>query len=146
MAQREFKFRGLSVLDNTWRFGYLVFDTDAHKDFAVEAFIFGSRRPFDIENKCENLRHFDIIKGTEGQLTGRKDCNDKEIYEGDIVKNSAVSGVVRYVDSYCAFVLCTDKENGYEFSENTSFILLYMANLEICEVIGNIHENPELLK
>jgi len=156
MAQREFKFRGLSVLDNTWRFGYLVFDTDAHKDFAVEAFIFGSRRPFDIENKCENLRHFDIIKGTEGQLTGRKDCNDKEIYEGDILEyvsymrdENKRKEIVEF-DEKCggwyvhkqadtlADVLFKQHNEDWQIKQNYKPSIKHKVR-----VIGNIYETPE---
>lgn len=104
-----------------------------------------------IDNTKFAVGHVDIVQYGYDlihvmQFTGEADKNNKEVYDGDFLKNPAVFGVVRYIDSYCAFVLCTDKENGYEFSEYTTFMPLYMANLEICEVVGNIYQNPELLK
>ena len=60
------------------------------------------------------------------QYTGLKDKNHKEIYEGDIVRLA-----------------------GYgDYEVKFPFIQLYEASAEsdIGEVIGNIHENPELIK
>ena len=73
------------------------------------------------------------------QYTGLKDKNGKEICEGDIVQCGAYKGKVHYsvgVACYCV----GDYTPIYQISriENESFITL--------KVIGNIHENPELLK
>lgn len=78
---------------------------------------------------------------TVGQFTGRYDKNDKEIFERDIVVNKNIHGkkwLVEYrTDSeYVGFVL---KEVG------TNGISLFTSWNDI-EVIGNIHDNKELLK
>lgn len=74
------------------------------------------------------------------QYTGHKDKNDKEIYEGDIVKcfftDRLYQVVYRVWDA--SFVCEND-----EWEE----ILLFINNERpSLEIIGNIHENPELLE
>ena len=64
------------------------------------------------------------------QYTGLKDENGKEIYEGD---------VVRYIDNSCA----CDLPGIYIVSGD---VCVFPKLLLDCEVIGNIHENPELIK
>ena len=73
------------------------------------------------------------------QYTGMEDKNGREIYEGDIIKYDDVNGeahtqVIRYDDENGAF--CCDRRALVDH-----FDCMWEA-----EVIGNIYENPELLK
>jgi uncharacterized phage protein (TIGR01671 family) len=72
------------------------------------------------------------------QYTGLKDINNKELYEGDIVKilpNNYIA-LAEYSQESCAYLL--KNKNGYRG--------YFSIIQEGFEVIGNIYENPELLE
>ncbi len=73
------------------------------------------------------------------QYTGLKDKNGKEIYEGDIVVNTY------YDDDEMYKVLWADDSVAFGM-ESLDDMELYKLPLESLEVIGNIHENHELLE
>lgn len=83
----------------------------------------------------------DIDPNTVGQFTGLHDKNGTEIYEGDICKH--IRGKVRSIDGRwienVAFLEVKYKQG--EFS-----IANYSLCMENFEVIGNVHDNPELLE
>lgn len=79
------------------------------------------------------------------QYIGLKDKNGKEIYVGDIIRIDSMDELrVGYVDlvndQYC--IVCGVDEDGYKIVAEFYY---YSKPEENCEVIGNIHENPELL-
>jgi uncharacterized phage protein (TIGR01671 family) len=73
-------------------------------------------------------------------FTGLKDKNEVEIYEGDILsftyQKNERKGVVT-IEKYYHFILKTNEK---------FFNLYHIENAETGIIIGNIYENPELLK
>ena len=71
------------------------------------------------------------------QCTGLKDINSKLIYEGDIVNTSNFGK---------CFIEWADDEAGFTLHsiETVNYYSIYCCN--DFEIIGNIHENPELLE
>lgn len=130
---REIKFRVWDKIGNRFfniDYNYLVAITNCGKiGVLVDDFNFEEFKKDELEN---------IVIS---EYTGIKDKNDKEIYEGDIIKDKL--GRIYKVFWHGSFAgFC------YEFKNQLGkkdFKLLHLAYFNI-EVIGNIYENSELLR
>jgi len=86
------------------------------------------------------------------QFTGLHDKNGKEIYEGDVVKNEkGDKGVVKFgryeIELHiCQNGCCVDDkpQQGFYFEDDSEY-QMSLFNRELI-VLGNVHENPELMK
>jgi len=97
--------------------------------------------PFDSRGNEMDRMHSHSHKMIMMQYAGLKDKNGKEIYEGDILKSE--SDFVLSVEYF------SGRFNVVGFDRKLSDIHdlhYYIERLSLCEVIGNIYENPELLK
>lgn len=127
---REILFRGKTKHGGDWVYGSAY--CSAEKTIIIEV---SETMPTLIEGKY-------VIPETVGQYTGLCDKNGKKIFEGDICQTKGFPliddkpFVVEWNDDECSFywrdVVGTDEFN-IGVSQNTT-------------IIGNIHDNPELLK
>ena len=128
---RTIKFRGCSC--GEWYYGNLYIRK--HEEFGDSAYIIGY-------TETPSTTIVDI--NTIGQFTGLCDINGKHIYEGDIIKSSY--GTIHYIvydnDLACFKAVVARYNPSNEYS-NLSKGWIVQFNKE---VIGNIYDNPELLK
>lgn len=99
---------------------------------------------------CVNLWHegkwIEVIPRTVGQYTGLKDKNGTKIFEGDIVQTNkfflSVGLNAKYVIEYDVKIACFI---GTMQKGCIKHFTTFQNDSDQFEVIGNIHDNPELL-
>ena len=93
--------------------------------------------------------YYDVDPDTIGQFTGLVDKNGKEIYEGDILQWGYGEYKVKHevVFQNGAFgYFYGDGISFVPYAGNTNFDFARFGKDDSFEVIGNIHDNPELLE
>lgn len=134
---REILFKGKRKDYGEWVEGSLIIDENGNyyigKCVAPKTSTLSTgRNNGKTLNRFVGYGMFMVIPETVGQYTGLKDKNGKMIFEGDIMK-------------------WNDKEWGAKYREVVEWdynLLSIRKNdwSQWCEIIGNIHDNPELLK
>ena len=139
---REIKFRGMGLNNGEWVYGVGVtkylFSIETYGEGRAWIFVSPHGNKSDV-----NGGWIEVYPETVGEYIGRLDKNDKEIYEGDIIEvsMSCDGGTLPHIGK-----IVYDSTFGSFGTENEAGItLLHNHCLHTAKVIGNIHENPELL-
>lgn len=125
MSEREILFRGKRVDNGEWIEGYFLPGNERQ-----------SLHPciFVYLPETQSFECFDIDIDTLSEYTSLTDKNGTRIFEGDIVEYEGERYSINYLTRYARFSAVKPK---------TVFcVFAYQCG----EVIGNIHDNPELLK
>ena len=128
-TMREIKCRGKRVANGEWVYGYYI------QGFTGIAYIFVL-----YDHILNMIDRYEVDPETVGQYTELEDKNGVEIFEGDIVREHVNDYTPIYQNGiYMAYNV--DKINDPYVS--TQFNVIWRNG---CEVIGNIHDDPELLQ
>ena len=125
---RTIKFRGKLKSNGNWEYGDLL-----HDNFDA-CYIY----PIEVGDLYKNN---EVIPETIGQFTGLYDREGKEIFEGDILRfGNSQSGVCEvkwneHIAAFCIRFYFKDEIGSRPLGGGVEFA-----------IIGNIHDNPELLK
>lgn len=131
---REIIFRGKRTDNGEWVEGYMTRRPSAIQYGAHYSPWFIDVPPQDPD---DSGGFYNVERETIGQFTGLTDINGQRIFEGDIVAYRGDEyGVIEYDVESARFCVTFD-------TWITDFDHLYGKELE---VIGNIHDNPELLE
>lgn len=150
---REILFRGKRADDGEWVEGYYAnFNSELH-------YIYTGYAETDVDSIYPDC--FEVIPETVGQYTGLCDKNGNMIFEGDIIKTSNDRNEAMSIITYgefkpTMFFEMLERYKGIKAKETlyglfaTSITkneeMFLTNNSNLIEVIGNIHDNPELLR
>lgn len=152
---REILFRGKRVDNGEWVEGMLAYFFDNPKNTIIMPSCFFATRDMGGEDEKGNQileeemavgGFINVIPETVGQFTGLLDKKGNKIFEGDVLKYQSTHP--KHNGKYF--------NNAVEFASGQSLVGWRMRNgrcvvkatpfkFYVSEIIGNIHDNPELL-
>ena len=132
MAEREILFRGKRTYNGKWVEGSLVVTSQCNA--YIISTVEDKRDATVLVNQCS----LNVDPETVGQYTGLTDKNGVRIFEGDIltIENEGVYAAIKYNESNAAFYVEDEDHEDYLGEAWETDVI----------IIGNIHDNPDILK
>ena len=124
---REIKFRGRRIANGEWLHGCYIINRGEH-------FI----APDGIQPPGATACDFEVDPATVGQFTGLTDDCGADIYEGDILAAEDLDRSVTVVVEF--------RRGAFYLVDRAGGMAYFIDELDHTAIIGNIHDNPELLK
>jgi len=148
MPVREILYRGKRKDNGEWVYGYPMRDTAPCSAKARDACVCPHDGSVSViifwDDDFHEYDYEDVVPETMGEYTGLTDKNGVKIFDGDILEShyddgypddSAIETIVWHRNAWCI------KEGRSDPNQSTEDDILPFSR-----VIGNIHDNPELLE
>ena len=142
-------YRAKRIDNNKWVKGFYVersqtiycFKTDylAHPDNTKGYILFDHTTDWGLPNEHFNV---EVYIDTVGQCSGKLDKNNRELFEGDIVK---VNSMFAPCDNNVFVVEWSSAWAGFVLGNSFTVYSFDTIDADDVEIIGNIHDNPDLL-
>lgn len=115
----------------------ILFRGKIGKDWVYGGYCKDSNGTYIMTNDLSISQHTKVKSVSVGQYTGFQDINGVKIFEGD---------VVTFPDGEALTVKWQPVSGAWKLVGNDYKCLCLQRNMELCTVIGNIYDNPELLE
>ena len=129
---REILFRGKRLDNGEWVEG----------DLRHGGYYLNDPNVYIVVRFADTVINYPVAPSTVGQYTGLKDKNGRRIFEGDELAWHNGSGTVNFSNNGC-FCVRLHGEIEYYGRNNPAIDIIFNLYPEL-EVIGNIHDNPEM--
>lgn len=132
---REFIFRGKRMDNGEWVYGHIY--TQVYLPDTIEEEWYWFIKPIG----SESWVRYRVDPSTVGQYIGQEDTNGEMIFEGDILLLDDIKGIVNY-GTGC---FCVNLPHPDYLYRNNPAIDIVLNEYPGLEIIGNIHDNSELI-